>query len=193
MRILAIVAAVLALALPDDARAQRIQGTFVQSDTLGMNMVSYNFDTGKTTGVGDTAGLSEFVGLHYFVIDNLRVGLNFQFTEYLTNTSPGQSRFATFALLPQVGWHFWGPLFMAVVFTIAPWTLGGKPIPPSTTGSNNFDLGFQYVIGGAIPLAKGVNLTLAAEVPYNFLVYRTIGFTPLIGVSIRLGCAPCKP
>src|SRR5581483_5146001 len=151
------------------------QGTFVQSDTLGMNLVSYNFDTGKTTGVGDVAGLSEFVGLHYFVIDRLRVGLNFQFTEYLTDTSPGQSRFATFALLPQIGWHFWGPLFIAAVFTIAPWTLGGRPVPPSTTGSNNFDLGFQFVFGGAIPLAKGVSLTLAGEVPYNFLVYRTIG------------------
>ncbi len=168
-----------ALARPAAADPPK-QGTFVQTDTLGMNMVSYNFDTGKTTGVGDVAGLSEFVGAHYFVIDRLRVGLNFQLTEYLTNTAPGQSRFATFAILPQVGLHFWGPLFVAAVFTIAPWTQGGA------NNSNNFDLGVQLVAGAAIPIAGRVNLTIAAEVPYNFLVHRTLGFTPLVGVSIRL-------
>jgi len=179
-----LLAFVLVLVFARPALAQR-RGTFVQSDTLGMNVVSYNFDTGKTTGVGDVAALSEFVGLHYFVIDRLRVGMNFQFSEYLTDTQPGQSRFATFALLPQVGWHFWGPFFAAFVFTIAPWTKGG------VGGDNHFDLGVQAVLGAGIPLGDRVALTLGVEVPYNFLVNRTLGVTPLIGVSFRLACAPC--
>jgi hypothetical protein len=172
---------------PSLALAGPKQGTFVQSDTLGMNMITYNFDNGKTTGVGDVAALSEFVGLHYFVIDNLRVGVNFQFSEYLTNPEAGQSRFATFAILPQIGWHFWGPLFAALVFTIAPWTKGGVPdaSAPMVT-DNHFDLGFQFVFGAGIPIGSRVNLNAAIEVPYNFLVNRTLGFTPLLGVSIRL-------
>jgi hypothetical protein len=174
----ALVIAVAGLVATASAAAK--QGDFVQTDTLGMNMISYNLDTGKTTGVGDVAGLSEFVGLHYFFADRLRVGVNLQFTEYLTTPSPGQSRLATFAILPQIGWHFWGPLFGALVFTIAPWTAGGA------NHSNNFDLGVQAVLGASIPIVDRVNFTLAAEVPYNFLLHRTVGFTPLLGVSIRL-------
>lgn len=169
----------LFLGAPSASAAPK-QGTWVQTDTLGMNMVSHNFDNGKTTSVGDVAGLSEFVGLHYFVVDGVRLGMNLQFTELLTAPAPEQSRFATFALLPQVGWHFYGPLFAALVFTVAPWTQGGA------NDSNNFDLSVQGVVGAAIPIAERVNLTAAAEVPYNFLVHRTIGLTPLLGLSIRL-------
>lgn len=140
-----------------------------------MNIVSYNFDTQKTTSVGDVAALSEFFGVHYFLINNLRIGLNFQISEYLTEPKLGQRRVATFAALPQVGWHFWGPLFAALVFTMAPWT-GGKP---------DHDLGVQGVFGGAYKLGR-VSLTAALEVPYNFLLHRTIGLTPLLGISARL-------
>ncbi len=163
------------LCLASSAEAAPKRGTFVQTDTLGMNLVSYNFDTGKTTTVGDVAALSEFFGVHYFFLDGLRVGLNFQFSEYLTQPKPGQRRLATFAALPQIGWHFWGPLFAALVLTLAPWT-GGRP---------EHDLGVQAVFGGAYKLGR-VSLTGAIEIPYNFLVHRTIGLTPLLGVSIKL-------
>lgn len=162
--------------LPGQAHAAPKQGDVVQTDTLGMNVVSYNMDTSKTTTVSDSAGLSEFVGAHYFFADDWRVGMNLQFTELLTTPPPGDNRFSTFALLPQVGWHFYGPLFAALVFGIL----------PRTSGGGNLDLALQGVVGAGVPIADRVNLTAALEVPYNFYVHRTIGLTPLLGVSIRL-------
>lgn len=164
-------------AVPQRALAGGKRGDIVQTDTLGMNVVSYNLDTSKTTTVGDGAGLSEFVGAHYFFADGWRVGMNLQFTELLApSPPPGGNRFSTFALLPQVGWHFYGPLFAALVFGVLPRTSGGA----------NFDLAVQGVFGASIPISDCVNLTGALEVPYNFLVHQTIGLTPLLGVSIRL-------
>ena len=171
----ACLAAAASICFASPAAAAPRRGTFVQTDTVGMNPVSYNFDTGKKTTAGDVAALSEFFGVHYFVFDGLRVGLNFQFSEFLTQPKPGQRRLATFAALPQIGWHFWGPLFAALVLTLAPWTGGGP----------EHDLGVQAVFGGAYKLGR-VSLTGAVEVPYNFLVHRTIGLTPLLGISIKL-------
>lgn len=163
-------------AAPDTEKPGPKQGEIVQSDTLGMNMVSWNLDTHKTTTVADQAGLSEFVGAHYFFADRWRIGMNFQFTELLTTPPKGTDRFATFALLPQIGWHFYGPLFAAGVFTFA----------PRTRSSGNLDMGIQGVFGAGFKLARGVNLTTAVEVPYNFYLARTIGITPLAGLSIVL-------
>lgn len=152
------------------------QGTVVQSDTLGMNVVSHNLDTGKTTTVADSAGLSEFIGAHYYFLDGWRVGMNLQFTELLTTPPPGGNRFSTFALLPQIGWHFYGPLFAGLVFGILPRTSGGA----------NFDLAVQGVLGASAPIASHVSLSGAFEVPYNFDIHRTIGLTPLLGISVHL-------
>ena len=63
---------------------------------------------------------------------------------------------------------------------VAPWTLGGA------NGSNNFDFGMQAVFGGGVPVGDRVALSAAVEVPFTFVVHRTIGFTPLLGVAIRL-------
>jgi hypothetical protein len=161
---------------PSVARAVPEKGTVVQTDTLGMNVVSYNIDTSKTTTVSDAVGLSEFVGAHYFFADGWRLGMNLQFTELLTTPPAGASRFTTFALLPQVGWHFYGPLFAALVFSFL----------PRTSGAAKLDLGVQGVLGAAIPITNRVNLAGAIEVPYNFYVHRTVGVTPLLGVIIRL-------
>src|SRR5438046_7431454 len=95
---------------------------FVQSDNLGMNLWSHDFTARKTTNVTDSAALSEFVGLHYFFVRDVRVGMNLQFTELLSDPPPGGSRFKTFALLPQVGWNFYEPFFAAFIFTFAPRT-----------------------------------------------------------------------
>jgi hypothetical protein len=153
------------------------QGDFVQTDTLGMNVVSHNFDTGTTTTVSDAQVLSLFIGLHYYVVDNIRVGMNFQFSDQLGPSLPdGESSFRTFALLPQVGWSFYDPFFAALVVTIAPRTAGGA----------NFDAGLQGVFGVSLPLAERVRATIALEVPWNFVIHQTLGLTPLLGVSIRL-------
>jgi hypothetical protein len=166
----------LALGAPCARAEPPKQGTIVQTDTVGMNVVSYNFDTSKTTTVGDAAGLSEFVGAHYFFADGWRVGMNLQFTEALTTPPPNGNRFTTFALLPQVGWHFYGPLFAALVFGVLPRTSGGA----------NFDLAVQEVLGAGVPLSDRVSLGGALEVPYNFYIHRTVGLTPLLGLAIRL-------
>ena len=172
---LTVIAAVAAV--PQQVLAAGKQGDIVQTDTLGMNVVSYNLDTSKTTTVADSAGLSEFVGAHYFFADGWRVGMNLQFTELLApSPPPGGNRFSTFALLPQVGWHFYGPLFAALVFGVLPRTSGGA----------NLDFAVQGVFGAGIPISDRVNLTGALEVPYNFYIHRTIGLTPLLGISIRL-------
>lgn len=158
------------------AHAQPKQGTVVQTDTLGMSVLSYNFDTSKTTTVSDGAGLSEFVGAHYFFADGWRIGMNLQFTELLTTPPPGGDRFSTFALLPQVGWHFYGPLFTALVFSFLPRTSGGA----------HLDMAVQGVIGAGVPVCDRVSLSGALEVPYNFYIHTTVGLTPLLGASIRL-------
>ncbi len=158
------------------ARPGPWQGDVVQTDTLGMNLVSWNLDTHKTTTVSDSAGLSEFVGAHWFFADRWRAGMNLQFTELLTAPASTKDRFATFALLPQIGWHFYDPFFAAVVFTFAPRTHSG----------GNLDMGFQGVVGAGLRLAEGVKLTLALEVPYNFYIQKTIGITPLVGLSMKL-------
>jgi hypothetical protein len=149
---------------------------FVQSDNLGMNMWSHDFTSHKTTTVSDSAALSQFVGLHYFFLPDVRVGMNMQFTEILSDVAPGQSRFKTFALLPQVGWNFYGPFFAAFIFTFA----------PRTNGHADLDMGVQGLVGAGIPLTRDVKLSLALEVPYNFYIHQTIGLTPLAGVSVRL-------
>ncbi len=177
-KVCALFTALAAVAVvPQEAAAAGKKGDVVQTDALGMNVVSYNLDTTKTTTVADSAGLSEFVGAHYYVADGWRVGMNLQFTELLAPTPPsGGNRFSTFAFLPQVGWHFCGPLFAAVVFAVLPRTAGGA----------NLDLAVQGVFGAGVPLSDRVSLSGALEVPYNFLVHRTVGLTPLLGVSIWL-------
>lgn len=167
-------AASLLLATP--AHAIPAAGTGVQSDTLGMSVASYDFTAKKTTTVADSAGLSELIGAHVFVADGWRVGMSIQFTELLTRPPAGGSRFVTFGLLPQVGWHFYGPLFTGLVFSILPRTSGGA----------NLDFGIQGVFGVSAPLAEGVNLTMALEAPFRFYIHRTLGLTTLLGLSFRL-------
>jgi hypothetical protein len=152
------------------------RGDIVQSDNLGMNLYTHNLDTGKTTYVTDSAALSAFLGLHYYVTDSVRLGMNLQFTGLLSEPAPGGSRFSTFALLPQVGWNYYGPLFAAFVFTIA----------PRFGGANATELGVQGVFGVSLPLSDRVRGSVALEVPYNFRLHQTIGLTPLAGISWTL-------
>jgi hypothetical protein len=169
--VLAFVPMVSSAARADD------KGEIVQSDTLGMNVYSYNFSKSTATNVSDAQNLSEFIGLHYYAIDHVRLGMNLQFTEELAPTpAMGASRFRTFALLPQVGWNFHKPFFAALVLTLA----------PRTSGTSTFDAGFQGVFGASIEVSPRVRANIALEVPVNFVVATTIGVTPLLGISIAL-------
>ncbi len=157
------------------AAAER--GDVIQTDTLGMNVFTRNFDKGTTKTIADAANLSEFIGLHGYVSDTVRLGANFQFTERLApEPAHNGSRLQTFAILPQVGWTFVDPFFAALVFTYA----------PRTDGVSQLTLGFQGVIGAALPISDGVKLSLALEVPWNFHPNETIGLTPLVGIAVRL-------
>ena len=166
--------ALLLCAIP--ARAETPAGTWNEVDNLGMSVVSWDLDTGKSTTPADALVLGEFIGLHYFVVDNVRLGMNVQFSEFISNPPAGESRLARVALLPQIGWTFAGPLFAALVVSIAPWS----------SGSATFELGIQAVIGAALSVTDHVRLTAALEIPFDFLNHRTIGITPLVGLSIKI-------
>ena len=149
-------------------------GEIVQSDNLGMNLYSYDYNAKTTKTVSDRAELSEFLGIHYFFADGWRIGANVQFTERLTPAPPaGQGYFRTFAVLPQIGWHFYDPFFAALVLTLAPFI----------DGQQTFVLGTQLVVGAGFTVASGVKISVALEVPWNFVGKTTIGLTPLAGVS----------
>jgi hypothetical protein len=161
---------------PSVSRAD-VKGEVLESDTLGMNVVSYNADTGKTTTAADATNLSDFVGLHYYFIDHVRLGANLQFTERITPApANGQSRFQTFAVLPQIGWNFAKPFFVALVIMLA----------PRTGGTNTFDGGFQGVFGASFKFQSRITANFALEVPVNVVRATTIGLTPLVGISVRL-------
>lgn len=169
----AIIAALAVLLLPVTALAA--EGDWVQADNLGMSMVSHDFTANKTVSVADQSTLSEFVGMHYYLSDTVRVGVMFQFSEVL-QPEPAYSRFSKFAILPQVGWNFWGPMFMAGIITAA----------PRTTGTNAPVVGVQYLIGAGFEVAHNVKLTGALEIPWDFSPNQVVGLTPLLGVSIKL-------
>lgn len=160
------------LALPASAAEK---GDVVAAGNLGMNMVSHDFTSGTTRTVADQAALSEFVGLHYFISDTVRIGAMLQFSEVLA-PEPRYSRFSKFAILPQVGWNFWGPFFMAGIFTLA----------PRTQGTNSPVVGVQYLIGAGFEVARGVRVNAALEVPWDFSPSQVVGLTPLVGMSFRL-------
>jgi hypothetical protein len=168
-----ILASLVVLANPV-GRAAGLEGELIQSNNIGMNVATLNLESGTSKNIATSGAFSQFVGLHYYVADGLRVGVNLQFTEQVWGAlPPSGNSFSTFGILPQVGWDFWGPMYGAFVFSILPWT----------SGEVLLDLGVQGVIGAALPLSKSVRLTAALEVPFNFKVARTIGITPLAGMS----------
>jgi hypothetical protein len=168
--------AVLASALIslEAAGAGPLKGDIIQTDALGLNLVSYDFPSATVKTISDRVEPAEFIGLHYFFADGWRIGAALQFTERLSPTLPND--FRTFAILPQIGWHFYDPFFVALVLTIAPYI----------DGESLFTLGTQFVAGAAFPLTDRVRLSAALEVPVNFVGIMTVGLTPLVGVSIRL-------
>ena len=168
---------VAALFVSRAARAVGKQGDVIQTDTLGASLLTYDLDAKTTKTVKDVFNLSEFVGLHAYVVDRVRVGMNLQFSERIhPEVPPGKSAFQRFAFLPQVGWNFYDPFFTALVFGVA----------PRTDGRQHVNLTLQGILGLSLPIAGRFRLTLAGEVPWTYYDKHTLGVTALTGISIRL-------
>jgi len=169
--------ALLSALLSTPAYATGEQGDVIQTDAVGSSLVTYDLDAKTAKTVRDVFNVSEFVGLHGYVVDRVRVGMNLQFTERVWPAlPPGKSRFKRFALLPQVGWNFCDPAFVALVFGIA----------PRTDGRQHLNLTLQGVLGIGFPLSRRVRLSVAGEVPWTYYDKHTLGFTALTGISVRL-------
>lgn len=152
------------------------KGDFLQTDTLGVSLVTRDMTTRTTRTVSDATNLSEFVGLHYYVAQRVRVGMNLQLTERLVPEPPTpQGRIQRFAFLPQVGWNFYDPFFAAMVFGIA----------PRSDGKAQLNLTVQAVFGVSVPVSRHVSLSAALEVPWGYYPHQTVGLTALAGVAFR--------
>jgi hypothetical protein len=162
---------------PQHARATGKQGEFIQTDTLGTSVVTRDFTTRQTKTIADATNLSEFVGLHLYVLDHWRMGMNLQFTEQLAPTPPpGVSRFRAFAVLPQLGCNFYDPFFAALIYKIA----------PRTNGKNELDMAIQGLLGVGFPVSSRMRVSFAVEAPFAFYIHRTLGMSVLTGISFRL-------
>ena len=152
------------------------QGEFIQTDTLGVSLLTRDLDKDTTKTIKDVVNLSEFAGLHGYVVDRVRLGANFQLTERLwPHPLPGQ-RIQRFAVLPQIGWNFYDPFFTALVFGFA----------PRTDGKARLNLSLQGVLGVSLPLTSRLRLSFAGEVPWTFYDRHLLGVTALTGIAIRL-------
>jgi len=158
------------------AHAAGKQGELIQTDTLGVSLLTRDLDKDTTRTVKDVVNLSEFVGLHGYVVDRVRVGANFQLTERLWPEPAPGARIQRFAVLPQIGWNFYDPFFTALVFGLA----------PRTDAKERLNLSLQAVLGVSLPLSSRVRLSIAGEVPYTFYDRHLIGVTALTGIAIRL-------
>jgi hypothetical protein len=152
-------------------------GDVVETDMVGSNLWTYNFATGAQKNIGTNFGLSEFVGLHYYFVNEVRVGMAFQFTEALNPApAPGKDAFSTFALLPQIGWNFLKPFFIQLTVSV----------PLRMNAVNEVDFGLQPVLGASLSLAPDLSATLALEIPFYLALEQTVGVTPLAGIGWKL-------
>jgi hypothetical protein len=151
-------------------------GDVIETDTLGANLANWNLSKSTNTNFVDVPVVSEWVGAHYFISSDVRLGANVQFAEQMGPMPKSGGRVRTFAVLPQVGWNFHPPFFIAGIFTVAPRSGGGA----------NLTLGVQPVIGAALSLSKAVKLTVTLQIPYNFFPDQTVGITAHAGISVTL-------
>ena len=158
------------------ASAAPKQGELIQTNTLGVNLLTRDFDTDTTRSVRNAVNLSEFVGLHGYVLDGVRIGANLQLSERIWPDPPPGGRIQRFAVLPQIGWNFYDPFFTALVFGFA----------PRTEGKAHLNLSLQAVFGVSLPISSRVRISIAGEVPWTFYDRHLLGVTALTGIAIRL-------
>ena len=107
------------------AHAGPKQGDVLQTDSVSMLLASHDYTTHTNSSLRNALNLSGNVGLHYYFVDRVRVGLSLQLTERLWPQPPaGSSRLQRFALMPQLGWSFYDPFYTALIFSYAPRTQG---------------------------------------------------------------------
>ncbi len=158
------------------AAAAPKQGDWLQTDSLSMLLATRDFTTNKTSTLRKATNLSAIVGLHYYFVDRVRIGMGLQFTERLRpEPTRGASRFQRFALMPQIGWSFHDPFYTALIFSYAPRSQGRAVTDMSVIGA----------FGAAFPLTRRMKFSIAAEVPYSFYDHQTLGLVALTGVSFR--------
>ena len=159
------------------AHAGPKRGDVLQTDSVSMLLASHDYTTHTNSTLRNALNLSGNVGLHYYFVNRVRIGMNLQLTERLwPKPSAGSSRFQRFALMPQLGWSFHDPFYTALIFSYAPRTQGGATP----------DLAVLAALGAALPVTRRVKLSFAVEAPFAFLHHRTLGLVAVTGVSIRL-------
>jgi hypothetical protein len=165
------------LSLSTLAHAGPKRGDGLQTDSFSMLLASRDYTTQTNSTIADVVNLSANVGLHYYIVDRVRLGMSLQFTERLwPEPAPGASRFQRLAFMPQLGWSFYDPFYTALIFSYAPRTLG-RAIP---------DLAVLVALGASFPVTDRMKFTVALDVPFAFLHHRTLGLVVLSGVSFRL-------
>jgi hypothetical protein len=170
----ALTAALVLSAASAEAAGKR--GEFILTGTLGMNLLTRDLDQHTTRSVKDVVNLSEYVGLHGYVVDRVRLGVNLQLTERLWPEPAPGARIQRFAILPQVGWNFYDPFFTALVFGFA----------PRNEGEAHLNLSLHAVLGVSLPLSKRVRFSLAGQVPWTFYDRNLLSISVLTGIAIRL-------
>ncbi|HEX3851046.1 MAG TPA: hypothetical protein VHW01_08775 [Polyangiaceae bacterium] len=173
----ALLGSVVSVLAPRSALAVGKQGEAIQTDTFGVSLFTHNFDTKVSRDISKTFNSSEFVGIHAYVVDRVRVGMNLQLTERVwPDLPPGASRLQRLGLLPQVGWNFYGPLFSSLVVGVV----------PRTDGKAHLNLTLQAVFGASFAIAGRFRWSVAGEVPWTYYDQQMLGVTALTGISIRL-------
>lgn len=171
-----ILVALALVCLPARAWAAPKKGDWLQTDSLSMLLATRDFTTNKTSTLRKATNLSAIVGLHYYFVDRVRIGMGLQFTERLRPApTHGASRFQRFALQPQIGWSFHDPFYTALIFSYA----------PRSQGRAQTDMNVIAALGAAFRLTRRMKLSVAAEVPYSFYDHQTVGIIALTGVSFR--------
>jgi hypothetical protein len=174
--LLRVASALVASGITLSAQAGPKRGDVLQTDSLSMLLVSHDYTTNTNSSIRNVVNLSVNVGLHYYFVDRVRFGMNLQFTERLWPEPPaGSSRFQRFALMPQLGWSFYDPFYMALIFSYAPRTQGGA-VP---------DMAVLAALGATFPITERMKLSVALDVPFAFLHHYTLGLVALTGVSFR--------
>ncbi len=154
---------------------------------FGTNVFQYNITKQSSSAIAMNPGqkesgngfmVSEFPGIGCFVTDQIRLGMNLQFTEKVF-PEPA-TNLTHFGLLPQVNVHVWGP-----------WTASLVPsFYPVFDGVSDFHFAMQGVLTAGFPLEQGFTATVSLEVPWFFRISastdETVGITTIIGVSYAL-------
>jgi hypothetical protein len=172
-----VLAACTLLLFSGRAPAAPKRGAWLETNVLSSTVASRDLDTHTTTTWRQQVNLAGALGLHYYFADALRFGASVQYTERIwPEPPPSSSRFQRLSFMPQLGWNFWDPCYVATIFSYS----------PRTRGRALTDMFVSVLLGAGAPLSKRVRLGVSVEVPYAFYYHRTLSLVALTGVSVVL-------